>query len=786
MAHEASTSDVKPATGLNLFITSLFVLAMALIMAVMIGMLMAILVWRIVVLWVLILLSPLAFFAKGIGHLLDHAPHWYSKWWDQLVSAILVGPFLTFFIWLAMTTVASEGQEGLLKGFDVPAGGLGPDLPVLSTLFQGPQLMSFVVAIALLFIGIEVATETASAMGGVAGQIMHGGEKYAKMAGKAPFKGAAWVGKKTVAEPVRDQWRGRTMELRQDVQNRVAQGKARANAASGPLGVAQRRMWDVVGGASGLVFSSKKDEKKHQEELAKKVEEKGLDALSMEEKLAFINKNTNTLSEEKQAKVNAVRAGIVGNEEEFANYMRTNPAEAMKMLAAAQKYNKNTGNKEANEKIDTMLKKNMAWKQVDAGGVTAALADMTAQDKQGLHVRNWESAAFREGWRKTDLYKKMAGLYDGYDARAGKLTVTADKDKKKDAERARSGYTDAQLKKFDEMIKMDYTDPGHDEREVARAQREMDAMRGLDMAAANNKARAQSNATYSRLESAVTNGSVGALLGAGVDLSEVNTAQVRDSYVNAGGNVGDANRRITDVFTAVAGDKNAANALYQLRTSASGSAGNMRRFMDITGVKTALATKASSSTTPADKRPAYQMNHAVYTGEVDAYGYDTATGEWTGADDTEKNANARAFQVAVAKQGLLTLAVKDKMLAVDRDGKMTIAKGGAGLVKEVAEGQDRKSLQGLVTSYEESIGGEGEEQQRQIVETVGQVIRAHWDNIKNDSTVPKATKDAVQANMDFYNRRVARQVEGKWVRGSLPTRGGSTEGPLNNWTNLQS
>src|SRR6056297_1863645 len=84
---------------------TLLALIMATISVVVIGVMVMILIFRIVWLWFLVVLSPLAFVASVFpGQTKGYA----SQWWRNFTKEIIIGPVLAFCLWLSFAVV----QEG--------------------------------------------------------------------------------------------------------------------------------------------------------------------------------------------------------------------------------------------------------------------------------------------------------------------------------------------------------------------------------------------------------------------------------------------------------------------------------------------------------------------------------------------------------------------------------------------------------------------------------------------------------------------------------------------------
>ncbi|MBI5022589.1 MAG: hypothetical protein HZC05_00240 [Candidatus Magasanikbacteria bacterium] len=124
----------------------------------------AILLFRIITLWVLIVLSPLAFllgtFPKG--------KEYYGQWWKQLQGQIIVGPMVAFFLWLSLAALgggANSAEIGYTKGQDLEK------LPAVDSNTQAgnwDNLASFAVSIAVLLMSLQMIQQLGVAGAGLA------------------------------------------------------------------------------------------------------------------------------------------------------------------------------------------------------------------------------------------------------------------------------------------------------------------------------------------------------------------------------------------------------------------------------------------------------------------------------------------------------------------------------------------------------------------------------------------------------------------------------------------
>lgn len=143
------------------------VLAVLLLMAV-------IFIYRIIVLWILIIMAPAAFFAMAMG--LGFAGEWKKKF----TGAVLLGPSLAFFLWLALAA-ASSGPIATSEQFEVledPETSGDFDFGVANEIFQIDKLLSLFIALVIIMVGFQVSSQFASSLGGVAADYVN--EKTAK------------------------------------------------------------------------------------------------------------------------------------------------------------------------------------------------------------------------------------------------------------------------------------------------------------------------------------------------------------------------------------------------------------------------------------------------------------------------------------------------------------------------------------------------------------------------------------------------------------------------------
>lgn len=179
--------------GALLFGTALFKLVMVGATAIAIAVMILALLLRIIMLWFLIILSPAAFFAFGIGDVVPMAKNVWTQWSSRFMGLLAFGPALVFFLWLSLS-IAASGDIASTVGFSVSNDGASGSLLASA---EPASFLSTIVAIVMIFIGVGVSAQIASAAEGV-GDIMGKGKdltrgfikRYSKKAAIGTLAGA--------------------------------------------------------------------------------------------------------------------------------------------------------------------------------------------------------------------------------------------------------------------------------------------------------------------------------------------------------------------------------------------------------------------------------------------------------------------------------------------------------------------------------------------------------------------------------------------------------------------
>lgn len=121
----------------------------------------AFLVFRIVGLWILLILSPIAFFALALPEKMGKALTAFTRdFWSRLSTLLIGGPVMAFFLWLALAVV-----QGSDKPFGDTLATLQPkdtlNASFVTAIGNSASIGQFIVAVALLMAGLDFAMQTA-------------------------------------------------------------------------------------------------------------------------------------------------------------------------------------------------------------------------------------------------------------------------------------------------------------------------------------------------------------------------------------------------------------------------------------------------------------------------------------------------------------------------------------------------------------------------------------------------------------------------------------------------
>ncbi|HJV33243.1 MAG TPA: hypothetical protein VJ694_04420 [Patescibacteria group bacterium] len=178
----------------GLVVAMMFAFILSAIAACVVLVLLVIMIFRIVMLWILIILSPIAFLTSAIPKGGDY----YAQWWKEFKKYIVTGPIIAFFLWLSLASIQDSSVGGgsfatqkdpsgntyfpsTSAGSGESAGAArvgGNNIPTEAG--RADTILSMIIAICLMFAGLKFASESGVMGAGVAKSVRAGAEKYAR------------------------------------------------------------------------------------------------------------------------------------------------------------------------------------------------------------------------------------------------------------------------------------------------------------------------------------------------------------------------------------------------------------------------------------------------------------------------------------------------------------------------------------------------------------------------------------------------------------------------------
>jgi hypothetical protein len=171
------------------YIQALFLGAGMLILAVVvIGAFIGILAARIVKLWILTIMAPIAF----LSYVLPKTQGFFNKWVSDLGRNLFSGPTLAFFLWLTFTIT---GRGDIHKEFLKEEVAGGSAINEVSAAASADNVINYVIAIALLAGSLQIVAASGAAGASIAGKASKMvGDSAAKLGRRYPLAMASRAG----------------------------------------------------------------------------------------------------------------------------------------------------------------------------------------------------------------------------------------------------------------------------------------------------------------------------------------------------------------------------------------------------------------------------------------------------------------------------------------------------------------------------------------------------------------------------------------------------------------
>ncbi len=185
----------KAASATDVFVTGVAAVFFSVISFFVIGAYLLVVIARVVTLWTLIVLSPIAFMSSVLPNTQKYA----SEWWKEFNNHVMAGPILAFFFWLAFAIVGGgDAFNEVLptdqaKRYETNAL-FGSTATGISQAMEWGKMASFAIAIALLITGVKKTQELGVTGASALSSAMSTAKKVATVA--AGVRLAGWAGEK--------------------------------------------------------------------------------------------------------------------------------------------------------------------------------------------------------------------------------------------------------------------------------------------------------------------------------------------------------------------------------------------------------------------------------------------------------------------------------------------------------------------------------------------------------------------------------------------------------------
>ena len=250
---ELKDVDISTLTVLGGYIMALVLLVVTLVT---IGAMFLILLARIAYLWILSILSPFAF----VLPIIPGGQTYASQWWTMFSKQVITAPLLAFFIWLSLSILGGTqniGNEILNKSLSEATGamktatvtGLPVDTITGVQTTQADFLINYIIAIAMMFIGLMLTSQ----MGGAAGKIAGGASNWMQKSGTGFVTGRLGPTPMRWARERYQSYRGQRESIRKERVSRFGQGASALQdfAINKNIGHALSQIYKAPAGAIG-------------------------------------------------------------------------------------------------------------------------------------------------------------------------------------------------------------------------------------------------------------------------------------------------------------------------------------------------------------------------------------------------------------------------------------------------------------------------------------------------------------------------------------------------------
>ncbi len=171
-----NASSTSPWSLMNIVVASIFAIWIISISITLILIMLIFFLARIIMLWFLLITSPIAFFAWSLpGSIKGALGSFTNEWWSRLSSALVGGPTMAFFLWLSLAMAQRQadliGPGGIYDNTKVSTEvtqfqqGAKSQQNVTPSEFGDPTVFAtFIIMVAFMLLGVQTSVKFASSV----------------------------------------------------------------------------------------------------------------------------------------------------------------------------------------------------------------------------------------------------------------------------------------------------------------------------------------------------------------------------------------------------------------------------------------------------------------------------------------------------------------------------------------------------------------------------------------------------------------------------------------------
>jgi len=200
MVSDPNLGTTPEGAGTAVLASSIVATIFAILAAVALGSYVIVMALRVVILWALIIISPLAY----LLYALPKGEKYAQQWWSEFFKHVIVAPVMVFFLWLAFATLGSGTiMDEIMSDKAVVPLRQGEEQQSISLadVSTWENMANYLIALVFLMIGLKATQESGAQGSGLVGGAVNFGKKVATYA--TGYAAGRWLVDKGVVTPAK-------------------------------------------------------------------------------------------------------------------------------------------------------------------------------------------------------------------------------------------------------------------------------------------------------------------------------------------------------------------------------------------------------------------------------------------------------------------------------------------------------------------------------------------------------------------------------------------------------